>query len=69
MVKHVSCPSAAASAASAAALLDNFDDRYLGPKANDPTLDNDGNALTDGALYSNTTTKKMRIYFDAYGIR
>lgn len=59
--------SAANSAAAAATALDNFDDRYLGPKANDPTLDNDGNALTDGALYSNTTTKKMRIYFDAYG--
>jgi len=59
--------SAANSAAAAATALDNFDDRYLGPKANDPTLDNDGNALTDGALYSNTTTKKMRIYFNAYG--
>lgn len=59
--------SAANSAAAAATALDNFDDRYLGPKASDPTLDNDGNALTDGALYSNTTTKKMRIYFDAYG--
>ena len=59
--------SAASSAAAAATALDNFDDRYLGPKASDPTLDNDGNALTDGALYSNTTTKKMRIYFDAYG--
>lgn len=59
--------SAANSAAAAATALDNFDDRYLGPKANDPTLDNDGNALTDGALYSNTTTKRMRIYFAAYG--
>lgn len=59
--------SAANSAAAAATALDNFDDRYLGPKASDPTLDNDGNALTNGALYSNTTTKKMRIYFDAYG--
>jgi hypothetical protein len=59
--------SAANSAAAAATALDNFDDRYLGPKASDPTLDNDGNALTDGALYSNTTTKRMRIYFTAYG--
>ena len=59
--------SAANSAAAAATALDNFDDRYLGPKASDPTLDNDGNALTDGALYSNTATKRMRIYFVAYG--
>lgn len=62
-----SAVSAANSAASAAAALDNFDDRYLGPKASDPALDNDGNALTDGALYSNTTTKKMRIFFVAHG--
>lgn len=53
---------AANSAASAALALDNFDDRYLGPKAADPTLDNDGNALQLGALYSNTVTGKMRFY-------
>jgi hypothetical protein len=37
----------AAQAAQAAAELayDNFDDTYLGPKASDPTLDNDGDAL------------------------
>lgn len=62
-----SAVSAANSAASAALALDNFDDRYLGPKAADPTLDNDGNALQEGALYSNTVTKKMRIYFTAFG--
>ncbi len=59
--------SAANNAAAIAAALDNFDDRYLGPKADDPALDNDGNALVEGALYSNTTTKRMRIYFLAYG--
>jgi hypothetical protein len=37
---------AAASAAAAATAADNFDDVYLGSKASDPTLDNDGDALT-----------------------
>lgn len=35
----------------AAALYDNFDDRYLGTKAIPPTVDNDGEALRNGALY------------------
>jgi len=54
----------AAQAAQAAAELvyDNFDDRYLGSKTSDPALDNDGNALIDGALYWNTTTNKMMVY-------
>ena len=42
--------------------LDNFDDRYLGQKASDPTLDNDGNALVAGALYFNTTDDVMKVY-------
>ena len=53
---------AAASAAAAAASYDSFDDRYLGAKASAPTLDNDGNALTAGALYFNTTTGAMQVY-------
>ncbi len=44
------------------AALDSFDDRYLGQKASDPTLDNDGNALAVGALYFNTTTGVMKVY-------
>jgi hypothetical protein len=36
------------------ALYDLFDDRYLGEKTSLPTLDNDGNALVDGALVSLT---------------
>lgn len=47
---------AQAAAASAIAAFDSFDDRYLGAKASDPTLDNDGNALVVGALYFNTGT-------------
>ena len=48
--------------AAAEAALDNFDDRFLGAKASDPTLDNDGNALIDGALYFNTTDDVMKVY-------
>ena len=42
--------------------LDSFDDRYLGVKSSNPTLDNDGNALLDGALYFNGTSNIMRVY-------
>ena len=48
--------------AAAEAALDSFDDKFLGAKASDPTLDNDGNALTDGALYFNTTDNVMKVY-------
>ena len=57
-----SASSASASADAALAALDNFDDRYLGQKASDPALDNDGNALVAGALYFNTTDDIMRVY-------
>ena len=54
---------AAASAAAAATALDNFDDRYLGAKSSDPTVDNDGNALVTGALYYRTTSPAgMKVY-------
>lgn len=54
---------AAASAASAASAYDAFDDRYLGSKTSDPTLDNDGNALVVGALYYRTTAPVgMKVY-------
>ena len=48
--------------AAAEAALDNFDDKFLGAKASDPTVDNDGDALTDGALYFNTTDDVMKVY-------
>jgi hypothetical protein len=48
--------------AAAEAALDNFDDKFLGAKASDPTLDNDGAALTDGALYFDTTNDIMKVY-------
>jgi len=47
---------------SALAAYDNFDDRYLGVKTSDPTLDNDGDALVAGALYYNSTDEAMKLY-------
>jgi len=44
------------------AAYDNFDDRYLGSKTSDPTLDNDGNALAAGSLYFNSVSGAMKVY-------
>tara|TARA_Y100000289_G_scaffold17307_1_gene16435 strand:+ start:545 stop:1570 length:1026 start_codon:yes stop_codon:yes gene_type:complete len=44
------------------AAYDDFDDRYLGTKSSDPTVDNDGNALVAGALYFNSTDEIMKVY-------
>lgn len=60
-----SASAAAASAAAAAASFDAFDDIYLGAYATDPTLDNDGNALTIGDLYFNTGVNRLKVYSGA----
>jgi len=57
-----SANAAAASAASAASHLDTFDDLYLGTKLSDPTVDNDGDALTSGDMYYNTSSNELKIY-------
>jgi hypothetical protein len=57
-----SASEAAASAAAAAATYDAFDDRWLGPKASDPIVDNDSNAIVVGAVYFNTTLSVMRVW-------
>ena len=57
-----SATAAAASAAAAAASADNFDDTYLGAKASDPSVDNDGDALNAGDLYFNTTDNVLKYY-------
>jgi hypothetical protein len=57
-----SASAALASENAAAASFDLFDDRFLGAKASDPTLDNDGNALVEGALYFNSATDTSRVY-------
>ena len=54
--------SSAASASAAAASYDSFDDRYLGAKASEPALDNDGAALLTGALYWNSSSSGLFIY-------
>ena len=48
--------------AAAEAALDAFTDVYLGAFSTDPTLDNDGNALTAGDLYFNTVANKLKVY-------
>jgi hypothetical protein len=53
---------AQAAQAAAEAAADNFDDTYLGAKASDPTVDNDGDALTAGDLYFNTSSNLLRVY-------
>jgi hypothetical protein len=53
---------AASSASSAAASYDSFDDRYLGAKSSNPSVDNDGNALLTGAIYFNSVATEMRVY-------
>ena len=57
-----SATAAAASAAAAAASADAFDDSYLGAKSSDPTVDNDGDALTAGDMYFNTSSNSMKVY-------
>jgi len=42
--------------------LDTFDDKFLGSKSSNPSVDNDGAALTDGALYFDTTNNVMKVY-------
>jgi hypothetical protein len=57
-----SASNAASSEAAAAAIFDNFDDSYLGAKASNPSVDNDGDPLEDGALYFDTTNNVMKVY-------
>ena len=44
------------------AAYDSFDDRYLGAKTSNPTVDNDGNALVAGALYFNSVSGAMQLW-------
>jgi len=43
-------------------VFDNFDDRFLGSKTSDPTVDNDGNTLLAGTIYYNSTAGQVRFY-------
>ena len=57
-----SATAAAGSASAAEATFDLFDDAFLGSKTSDPSVDNDGNSLQDGALYFDTTNDVMKVY-------
>ena len=56
-----SATASANSAASAAAAFDSFDDRYLGAKSSEVSVNNDGDALVVGNLYFLTGTG-MQVY-------
>ncbi len=53
---------AEASAQDADATLKEFETIYLGAKASDPAVDNEGNPLITGALYFNTTDNDFNVY-------
>ena len=57
-----SASSASTSATAAQAAVDSIENFYLGAEASDPTVDDNGGALTAGDWYFNTTTNKTRIY-------
>ena len=63
-----SATAASDSAAAAAAAFDSFDDKYLGSKTGyatsgtGPSVDNDGNALVEGALFFSADANEMRVY-------
>ncbi len=57
-----SATAAAASASAAATSADNFDDVYLGAKSSAPSVDNDGDALTTGDLYFDTTSDSLNVF-------
>ena len=59
---QASATAAAGSATDASDKYDEFDARYLGEKASDPSVDNQGGALVEGALYFNTTSDAMKVY-------
>ena len=51
-----------ADAANTTALHLDFDKRNLGAKATEPTLDNQGQPLLDGAMFFDTTLNTMKVY-------
>jgi len=53
---------AATSATSSASSFTSMDQKYLGAKSADPTLNNQSGALATGATYFNTATNTMRVY-------
>lgn len=44
------------------AVYEDFEVKFLGTKSSNPTLDNDGNALTLGAIYYNSSNNNVFVY-------
>jgi hypothetical protein len=42
--------------------FDNFDDRYLGSKSSEPSVDNDSESLVSGALFFDNSAGSMKVY-------
>jgi hypothetical protein len=61
-VSEGNAASSASSAATSASIVNSFNDKYLGAKSSDPSVDNDGDALLVGALYFNSVALEMRVY-------
>ena len=61
--------SAEAAKTAAETAYDNFDDRYLGQKSSDPSVDNDGASLLTGALYFNMSNNVMMVYTGSAWVR
>jgi hypothetical protein len=59
---------AATNAAAAEAALNAFNATYIGAYASDPSVDANGNALTDGDLYYDTTNQRLKFYDAANGV-
>jgi len=57
-----SANAAATSEQNAEAAFDDFDERYLGAKSSEPSLDNDGDPLQVGALFFDTSVDSMKIW-------
>ncbi len=53
---------ASQSATSALNAFDSFDDTYLGAKSTAPSADNDGDSLSLGSLYFDTSQDVLRVY-------
>jgi hypothetical protein len=59
---------AATNAAAANAALEAFNRTYLGAYSADPTVDGNGDALTDGDLYFNSATNNLKFYDAGNGV-
>lgn len=58
----ISETNAATSESNTEDLYTDFAKRYLGPLASDPTVDEFGDPVTEGAWYFNTTADEVRVY-------